>query len=76
MTASHLSLGKQSIFSNLRISFDTKIPGIVISEKLMQSLQDSFTKQICSAMSALILQVKGICNLESFVLKNGIQSNL
>lgn len=27
-------------------------------------------------MSALILQVKGICNLESNVLKNGAQSNL
>ena len=42
----------------------------------MQQLQDSFTKQVCSAMSALILQVKGICNLESYVLKNGAQSNL
>jgi hypothetical protein len=43
---------------------------------MMQQLQDSFTKQICSAMSALMLQVKGICNLESYVLKNGAISNL
>jgi hypothetical protein len=48
----------------------------VISEKMMQQLQDSFTKQICSAMSALMLQVKGICNLESYVLKNCAISNL
>jgi hypothetical protein len=43
---------------------------------MMQQLQDSFTKQICSAMSALMLQVKGICNLESYVLKNCAISNL